>query len=339
MLRLIQIGVGGFGWYWLGTALKAKGYEVVALVDTNRDALKRGQEASGLPDDHLFASLNDALKAVEADVLLNVTPAAFHRKTTEQALRAGLHVLVEKPMAETLSDGRAMVRAAGKAGRLLMVTQQYRYQPEPRAIRAAIESERIGELDHILIEFQMPVQVQGWRKQMEHPFLIDMSIHHFDLIRYLVGANAEQVYALAWNPKVSSARSAMNAMVVFQMENGVKVNYAGGWAVPGRTTRWNGAWVFTGSRGSMVWDENGIAVCRHDLPAGRFASALPEAKPLKPKAMSLAGSDYNLKLLAQCIANGETPETSGRDNLGTLAMVFSAVRSAETGKPVKIPAS
>lgn len=332
-LRLIQAGVGGFGAYWLDNVLRARQYRLVAVVDPRQERLALARDKANLPSNCCFSSLRDALRDVEADVLLNVTPVGAHRETTELALRAGLHVLVEKPMAESMADARAMVRAAKRAARLLMVTQQYRYHPYPRAIRQAIEAGRIGRLDHVMVEYQMPLQVGGWRRDMAQPFLVDMAIHHFDLLRYLTTADAEQVYAQVWNPEISTSHGPMHAMAIFQMSGGVRANYTGGWASPGRDTGWNGNWVLTGNKGCIVWTQEGATLHLQDIGTGTWNKPTT-VRNLRPARMKATGSDQNLLHLADCIRTGCEPLTSGRDNLGTLAMVFGCVRSGAKNRPV-----
>jgi len=103
-------------------------------------------------------------------------------------MKAGLHVLVEKPISESMPSAQAMVRAAQRYDRTLMVTQQYRYQDHPRMLRQLIAEGAIGDIDHIVTEFQIRGCSLEWRQRMEHPFLMDMAIHHFDMMRYLLGA-------------------------------------------------------------------------------------------------------------------------------------------------------
>jgi predicted dehydrogenase len=148
----------------------------------------------------------------------------------------------------------AMVRAAREASRTLMVTQQYRYQDHPRLLRKLISQGAIGEVDHIICEFQIQGLLAGWRKQMRHPFLMDMAVHHFDLIRYLSGSNAVTVSAQTWNPKVSNTQGDMCAFVWAEMDQGTRVSYTGSFASPGQDTSWPGRWVITGTRGSLVWN-------------------------------------------------------------------------------------
>ena len=58
----------------------------------------------------------------------------------------------------------------------------------------------IGDIDHVVVEFQIQGLLFGWRQQMRHPFLMDMAVHHFDTMRYLLGRNAVNVTARTWNP-------------------------------------------------------------------------------------------------------------------------------------------
>jgi predicted dehydrogenase len=347
IMRIIQAGVGGFGMSWLYAVRECDGFHHVAVVDPSSAALEAAGEILGLEPARRFTQLADALAAVEADGLIDVTPAPCHNTTTTAAIHAGLHVLVEKPISDTMEAAIAMVRAARDANRTLMVTQQYRYQDQPRLLRRLIAEGAIGEIDHIICEFQIHGLLAGWRKNMRHPFLMDMAIHHFDLIRYLTGSNAEQVTAKTWNPKVSNTQGDMCAFVWAEMEHGIKVSYSGSFASPGQDTSWPGRWVITGTRGSLVWnprDEWGpVRIFRQNADLSQytdqhFFTPLPEAwgEPVWPDPMGATGHHYDLYHWRACIESGAEPETSGRDNLHTLAFVLAAVEAADTGTTVKL---
>src|SRR5580692_8482063 len=135
-MRIVQAGVGGFGTSWLYAVRECDGFHHVAVVDPSPAALDAAGEILGLGPDRRFTQLADALAAItEADGLIDVTPAPCHKSTTLAAIQAGLHVLVEKPISDTMEAAVAMVRAAHDASRTLMVTQQYRYQDQPRLLR------------------------------------------------------------------------------------------------------------------------------------------------------------------------------------------------------------
>jgi predicted dehydrogenase len=346
-MRLIQAGVGGFGLSWIYAVRECDGFEHAALVDPSREALDNAGEITGVPAERRFTSVEEAIAAVPADGLIDVTPAPCHASTTIAALEAGLHVLVEKPIADTLGAARAMVDAAARHGRTLMVTQQYRYQDQPRCLRRLIVDGAIGEVDHIVAEFQIHGLLAGWRRHMKHPFLMDMAVHHFDMMRYLLGRNAARVTAQTWNPKVSNADGDMNAFAWIDFEGGVRVSYTGAFVAPGLDTGWNGRWAITGSKGSLVWnprdDWGPIRLFRQDADLSQYQGqhfftplAEPWGEPIHAESIGAAGHHYDLYHWRACAEAGVEPETSGRDNLHTLALTLAAVRSAETGVPVEV---
>ncbi len=346
-MRLIQAGVGGFGLSWLYAARECDGFKHVALVDPSPAALANAGEITGVPSERWFNSVEEAVATVEADGLIDCTPAPCHESTTIAALEGGLHVLVEKPISDSMGSAKTMVLAAERHGRTLMVTQQYRYQDQPRCLRRLIAEGAIGEVDHIVAEFQVQGLLFGWRQRMEHPFLMDMAIHHFDMMRYLLGQNAVQVTAQTWNPKISNTDGDMGAFVWVEFEGGARVNYTGTFAAPGVDTGWNGRWAITGSKGTLVWnsrDEWGpIRLFKQnaDLSEYReqhFFTPLPEpwGEPVWPESIGATGHHYDLYHWRACVETGAEPETSGRDNLNTLALTLAAVHSANTGQTVEV---
>jgi predicted dehydrogenase len=346
-MRVIQAGVGGFGVSWLYAVRESEGFSHVALVDPSESALASAGDLVGVPPERRFTEVAEALASVQADGLIDCTPAPCHPSTTISAMRAGLNVLVEKPLAESLDSAQKMVRAAREYHRTLMVTQQYRYHDQPRTLRRLIKEGAIGEIDHLVVEFQIQGLLAGWRQRMEHPFLMDMAVHHFDMMRYLLGREAVNVTARTWNPPVSNTRGDMNAFVWVEMEGGVHINYSGMFAAPGQDTGWNGRWVITGSRGSLVWnqrDEWGpIRLFRQtaDLSQYReqhFFTPLPEVwgEPIWATSIGPTGHHFDLYHWRACIEQGVEPETSGRDNLHTLALTFAAVEAANSGQTVQI---
>lgn len=344
-MRVIQAGVGGFGESWIW-AVKNVGFEQVALVDMNPEILARAGEAVGVPPERRFTSLEQALNSVNADGYLDVTPAHLHVKNCSMALEKGLHVLCEKPMAESLKDAQELVRLAREKGRVLMVTQQKRYENDPRQIRRLIEEGAIGELDHAVVEFQIQGVMAGWRKEMHQPFLIDMAIHHFDLMRYLLNRKPVRVFAQSWNPKVSNTKGDMISFALIEFEGGVRVNYTGSFASPGMETGWNGRWSLTGSHGSIIWnqrDEWGpIRLFRQDADVSQFThqhffEGLGWGNAIPAQDIGAKGHHFDLYHWRWCIQEGHEPETSGRDNLYTLALTFAVMESCDRNQSVEIP--
>src|SRR5688572_30489740 len=106
-LRLIQCGVGGFGHGWIKNhTSKSSDFDLVAIVDVvEKNLHERGDEA-GVPRERRFATLEAALDKVRADAVLTVTPPAVHVEHARLALTRALHLMTEKPLADTVENGR-----------------------------------------------------------------------------------------------------------------------------------------------------------------------------------------------------------------------------------------
>src|SRR5688572_8913038 len=127
-LRLIQCGIGGMGRTWWNHATRSSpDFDLVAIADVADAPLHEAGDALGIPPGQRFKRLEDALDHVEADAVLTVTPPAVHVRHAELAFAHGLHVLTEKPIADTLENASRMVGLARDAGKQLAVAQNYRF--------------------------------------------------------------------------------------------------------------------------------------------------------------------------------------------------------------------
>ena len=131
-LRLLQAGLGGWGSSWAGVVAAAPGVEAVGRIDLDPDALTALADHAEVPG---FDALERALAAGPADALLVSAGLAAHAPLARVALEAGLHVLIEKPFAPTLAEARELVALAEARGRVLMVSQNYRFHGAPRKAR------------------------------------------------------------------------------------------------------------------------------------------------------------------------------------------------------------
>ena len=121
------MGLGLWGLNWAQTVVpKIPGAQTVAWVDASEPARQRAV-AAGLDETKIFASFDEALNKAHCDALLATVPLEVHFGAVRAGLDAGLHVLVEKPFAESREDALAMVDLAQSAGRILAVNQNYRF--------------------------------------------------------------------------------------------------------------------------------------------------------------------------------------------------------------------
>src|SRR5689334_9051645 len=135
-LRLIQCGAGGMGKaWWNGVTNRSPDFDLVAMVDVVDAPLNEAGDALNLGRERRFKSLEAALDAVEADAVLTVTPPAVHVEHAELTFARGLHLLTEKPIGHDLAAAKRMVELAERAGKQLLVAQNYRYSPPMQKLR------------------------------------------------------------------------------------------------------------------------------------------------------------------------------------------------------------
>ena len=348
-LRAILVGVGGFGRRWVQVLSAKPPVEVAALVDINTTALAEAAAKLNVAKECCFGSAEEALAKVQADLLINVTPPAVHKPIALAAFKAGLHVLTEKPLADTPANCRAMVAAASRYRKKLMVSQNYRFAPWARTVRKLIDEQVLGHLGSCSVRFhKRPDFGQSYRVAMKYPLLVDMSIHHFDLMRYCLHADPVRVQATGWNPRWSYFRHQAACHVLLEMTKGVHVTYDGNWVARGQETGWNGDWRIECSEGAIwVTERNGEMVVELDPGAGRArppagargkptAPVAAQAGPVPLVPMPQSGQEHSLSEMVAAISDKREPETSGKDNLKSVAMVFAAVDSIESRHPVEI---
>jgi len=245
-------------------------------------------------------------------------------------------VLSEKPMANSMAEARRLVRAVEKAGRLFTVMQNRRYDPRIRALRSFLDSGAVGDLTTLNGDFYLGAHFGGFRDQMQHVLLLDMAIHSFDQARLISGADPVAVYCREWNPRGSWYAHDASAIAIFEMSNGLVYTYRGSWCSEGLNTTWECDWRAIGSRGSVTWDGGDAfrAQCV-DKDEGFIRPMRDAAVPIldTPKKDGHAGC---IRDFIDCVRTGRVPETVCTDNIKSLAMVFGAIKSAESGRRVLI---
>jgi predicted dehydrogenase len=309
--------------------------EIVGWVDINAGA---AEEAAGLQGLHNIVVTDDLGKAIadaRPDFVVDVTIPSAHRDVTLTALAAGIPVIGEKPMAESMDDARAMVAASEKAGKLYMVSQSRRYDNRLRAYRELIREHLGGQLGMLNSDFYIGAHFGGFRDEMPSPLIIDMAIHTFDAARYLSGVDPVAVYCDEFNPHWSWYKGNASATAIFEMEGGLRYTYCGSWCSDGKPTSWDAEWRAYGPRGSAGWDGTGAptadVVAENEGFQRKTSGHMAELDPNYP-----GGINGSLRDFVNALKTGATPMGECHDNIKSLAMVFAAVESARTQKRVLI---
>jgi predicted dehydrogenase len=335
-LNVVQVGCGGMGQHWLGVLKGNPRTRLAGVVDLRLEAAQKAAAKAELPAQAARTDLAAALRELKPDLVVDVTTPEAHRDVTLAALAAGCHVIGEKPLADTMEHAREMVAAAQAANRIYMVSQNRRWIPAVRAIRQALGEGLIGTLTTVNTDFYLGAHFGGFRAQMDHPLILDMAIHHFDMMRCMTQTDPLAVYCHAFNPRGSWYKGKAAASVIFEMSADVVFTYRGSWCSEGLNTSWEAAWRFVGEKGSIVWDGH------KSLAAEVVAQSTGQFKlPMESRTITVAesgpgGQAGSLARFLEALDAGRQPESWGGDNIRSLAMVCGAVESAGRKERVQI---
>lgn len=340
MLRIVQVGLGPWGLNWAQEVLPTvEAISVVARVDSDKEGWAGTAETLGETASLYHPTLAAALATTEADAVLVTVPLSAHAAIVQEALTAGKHVLVEKPFTETVAAATALAELAEARDRVLMVSQNYRHFPAPLAAAAIVADRRFGALRDVDVDFRHNAAALGYRYyRLAQPLLSDMSIHHFDLMRMVVGAEPESVSCRSWNVEGSGFTGPPAAEATVEFEGGVRVSYSGSWISDDTPSAWAGEWAMRFEQADVWWTSRGSEgerFARDRLIVRDTTVADAKVELRAPPYLDRAGC---LSAFVDAIASGRQPPhfSSARDNIGSIAMVEAAVRSADSEMPVAL---
>src|ERR1700694_5236357 len=231
-LRVLQVGLGGWGRDWAQRVIpEVREVDLVGYVDPDPSALARLRDAVPVAPERCFLTLEHAIEATKPEAVLVTATLPGHAPVTRAALGAGLHVLVEKPFAEPLAVARQLVERSAAHRKVLMVSQNYRCCPAARKVAQLVSEGRLGKLHEVSIDFRRyspgTVNGRGRHHFEDQPLLVDMSIHHFDLLRFILDREPERIYCEAWNPDWSGFSGPSVAVSSIDFGSDIVVSYRG----------------------------------------------------------------------------------------------------------------
>ncbi len=332
--KVVVVGAGGIFRAW-APHIKSENLEVVGVVDLNIEAAQKRIDEESY-NCKASTDLAETLKKTKPDFVLDLTVPEAHCSVTCTALEHGCHVIGEKPMASSMDEARRMVETADKTAKMYMVSQSRRWIEQHVAATSLMQANEVGELTTVNCDFYIGAHFGGFRAEMESPLILDMSIHHFDLMRMISGKDPLSVYAHEFNPKGSWYKGDAAASCIFEMSDGVVFTYRGSWCGEGFQTNWHGEWQFIGERGALsLWREGGaLRECRPEKGEGLIHNH--PSRDIETEELEGTGQFGGLKEMLRFLRTGETPQTECHDNIKSLAMVFAAMESSRKGQRVTI---
>jgi len=238
MIRMGILGCGKIAQVEHAPSLhKLRGVKIAALCDVNAANMHRIRE-SFAPDAETFVSRDKFLKS-GLDAVSICTPNNMHCPMTVAALKAGCHVLCEKPLGGTTDDADRSVRAARKAGRILHVNQSLRYAPVYRTIADLIARGKIGTPVHArCIRSGGSTPDKGWSpgatwfvsKRSQGGVVLDIAVHMADLLRWCMGEVKE--IAAFTDSRTPGIRVTDHVAAILRFDSGATASLELSWAQP-----------------------------------------------------------------------------------------------------------
>ena len=319
-LRVALIGCGAAARRLHLPALRAAGADVTSFSSGTRASAEAAaaEWGSGIVCEDWEA----AIAAGGFDAVDICTPNHLHAEIAIAAARAGAHVLVEKPIAPSLTEADAMIDAAAEAGVVLMVAHSARFAPPVRAIIDAVRAGRIGAARsaRVVLRNEGPEAWSPGSSWFTDPArsgggaLLDLGVHVADLLRTLLQRDAVEVTAMC-RP---DAPAEIDAHAIIRFEDDVVAAMHVGWDARGGP---DVAVDVTGERGAIRFDGARAPLLRTAAGETELASAPP---------------DDVVAAFARAAAGHEPAAVPGEDGRAALAVVAAAYGAAASGTTAKV---
>lgn len=329
MTRWGLIGASTIAHEWVIGAIRATGGEIVSVMSTSAE---RGKQYAG---DHgigkSVTTTADLVGDPQVDAVYISTTNELHRDQAIAAARAGKHILCEKPLATSLKDAQAMVKAANDAGVVMATNHHLRNAATHRAMREAIAAGRIGKplAARVFHAVYLPPHLQGWR--LERPdagggVILDITVHDTDTLRFVLGDDPVEAIAFSQMGGMGQAGLEDGVMGVLRFKSGVIAQFHDGFTTKYAET---GLEVH-GTDGSLIGRN---VMTQHAIGTVTLRNADGEQElPLDHRNL------YETALAAfhAAIAGKGKPSATGEDGVWSLATGLAVVEAAKTGSAVKI---
>lgn len=319
-----------------------KNARLAAVSDINAERISHFRARYGI--ERGYADEHSLLQDPGVDAVLVLTPNFLHAPQTIAAARAGKHVLCQKPLALTVEDAQHMIDVARHGGVTLMAAFVKRFWPYYSAVKKLIDEGALGRIVSIRTQFSHSgigkyyVPASNWfndRAKAGGGPLADLGVHHFDVMRWLVGAEVNAVSAEMTNSAGQADALEDNAIVSLSFSNGVvgQGYYSFTTVAPPGVTL----------ERLEVYGTTGSAIVTLSHPARVVVQYCTEAGPLAdmgwvdlPVTEPVPAFGLMLQHFADCVREGRETVTVGEDGLRSVEIAEHAYLSAREGRRVPI---
>lgn len=322
-LTVVVVGAGGMGSTQARSFARIPGVTLSAVVDI--DVPKASAVAANYAS-AAFETVDAMLSSGTPDIAVVAIPTDAHIDAALQLIDAGCHVLVEKPLALTLSDADRLV-AAVPSGRTVAVGQCVRFFPEYAKAKALVDSGAVGA--PAAIRCRRGGGFPSWSPWFADPgrsggVIFDLGVHEFDWLLWCFGP-VERVYARSLTDRLDSTDPRDYALVTLRHRSGAISHVECCWADP--TTGYT-AYEVAGDNGLLTHDSRKASTLTRSSRSGKssLAPLIPDDDPYHRQA----------EAFVDAVHGKSTPIASVADGRAAVAVAAAAVESARTGKAVTL---
>lgn len=313
---------------------------VAQTVLVGRDAAQVKQAAEQYGWAETATSWEEVVDRDDIDIVDICTPGSTHGPIALAALRAGKHVLVEKPLAPSPEEAVEAIRYAEEHGLILQVSQNYRFYPAPVKAAQMIADGELGELGTVSIDFRQwdnDAEAGTHRHyQFVHPLLYDMAIHHVDLMRMVIGSEPVKVFVQETDPAWSKYVEEASATMLVTFANGVVVSYRGSWVSSDEPTYWAGDWRMECEGGLIRWTSRQGGPYGTDGDKVTVRTRDGKVKDVTLDPMPVWGRSAGVQAFITAIETGVPNQNAARNNLPSVALMEASGRALASGEAEEI---
>jgi len=330
-LNLGVIGTGRIGKVHIATLVQSvPKANVVAIADTDQASARKVAQAFGIKS--VFDNYMDIINHPEVEAVVICSPTDTHAKYTVDAAKAGKHIFCEKPVDLSLDVIKGAIDATKKAGVKFMVGFNRRFDPNFLKVKQMVSDGKRGQPHILKITSRDPNPPSAEYAAVSGGMFMDMTIHDFDMARYICGSEVTEVFTCASvmvDPAIGKAGDVDTAVITLMFANGATgVIDNSRKAVYGYDQRLE---IF-GSKGMVNADNNFPENHRYFASDG-IHSSLPLNFFMDRYLESYANE---MKIFCEAVINNAPIPVSGEDGLMSVAIAMAAKKSHLEHRPVKL---
>ncbi|WP_312692193.1 Gfo/Idh/MocA family protein [Caproiciproducens sp.] len=319
-----------------------KDAELAAFYDMNTE---RAKELASLYGGMVCESYQEVLADPTIDAVSVCTANNVHAAITIAALRAGKHVLCEKPMATTLEECEAMVSAAKETGKILMIGHNQRLTKAHAKAKRLLDEGIIGDVITFRTTFghggpeswSIDSGKNVWffdKQKATMGAMADLGIHKTDLIQFLTGQKVVETTARVVTLNKRDSKGNLigvddNAVCIYRMSGGALGTMTASWTYYGAE---DNSTILYGTKGIMrIYDDPSYSI---KVVTSDGETILYDIDQIQTNDKQT--SSGVIDQFMDCLVNGRMPEISGEEALSAMRAVFASIRSSETGRTIAV---